>query len=71
MAATGTAKQEISELTVQDFIDATYTYHNEIDNIDNVLKKLEGKFEVFVKSLFCGGDALTFFQGKAMMKTKN
>lgn len=45
-ASSGTAKQEISELTVQDFIDATYTYHNEIDNIDNVLKKLEGRDDI-------------------------
>ena len=45
-ASSGTAKQEISELTVQSFIDATYTYHEEIDNIDNVLKKLEGRDDI-------------------------
>lgn len=41
MASSGTAKCETSKLTVQDFIDATRDYHGEIDNIENVLLKLE------------------------------
>ena len=45
-ASSGTAKQEIAELTVQSFIDATYIYHGEIDNIENVLKKLEGRDDI-------------------------
>ena len=40
-------KMETSLLTVQDFIDATRgEYHNEIDNIHNVLKILDGKKDV-------------------------
>lgn len=47
VASSGTAKMETSLLTVQDFIDATRgEYHNEIDNIHNVLKILDGKKDV-------------------------
>lgn len=46
MASSGTAKMETSLLTVQDFIDATKEYHNEVDNIHNVLKILDGKKDV-------------------------
>lgn len=46
MASSGTAKMETSLMTVQDFIDATKEYHNEIDNIHNVLKILDGKNDV-------------------------
>lgn len=41
MASSGTGKLETANLTVQDFIDATRDYHGEIDNIENVLLKLE------------------------------
>lgn len=41
IASSGTGKRETANLTVQDFIDATRDYHGEIDNIDNVLLKLE------------------------------
>ena len=46
MASSGTAKMETSLLTVQSFIDATKEYHNEIDNIHNVLKILDGKNDI-------------------------
>ncbi len=46
IASSGTAKMETSLLTVQHFIDATKEYHNEIDNIHNVLQILDGRKDV-------------------------
>lgn len=46
VASSGTAKREASSLTVQHFIDATKEYHNEIDNIHNVLEILDGRMDV-------------------------
>lgn len=46
IASSGTAKMETSKLTVQDFINATKDYHNEVDNIHNVLQILDGKKDI-------------------------
>jgi len=45
MASSGTARNETTSLTVQDFIDATKDYHNS-SNIMDVLDELEGQKEV-------------------------
>ena len=42
MSSSGTARQEASSITVQDFINATSQYHNEV-NIKNVVQILENK----------------------------
>lgn len=45
-ASSGTARSEITSITIQDFIKATETYHNEIDNIKSVLKKLRNRKDI-------------------------
>lgn len=45
MTSNGCAKRETLNITVQDFIDATYDYHHK-DNIDDVIEALHGREDV-------------------------
>ena len=45
MTSSGCAKRETLNITIQDFIDATYEYHHK-DNIDDVIEALHGRDDV-------------------------
>lgn len=45
MTSSGCAKRETLNITVHDFIDATYDYHHK-DNIDDVIEALIGREDV-------------------------
>ena len=46
IASSGTGRQEVANLRVQDFIDATSEYHNGTNDVQDILKQLENQKDI-------------------------